>query len=438
IWCKETVCSAPIIMFLYYRCFIAKDWRSSGRGLKLVLPYIALSVVSYYLSVPHDYGKRVASYWNWWEYLLTQSNVLIEYVRLLLLPLPGRLNVDADFPLSETLWEFPTLLSGASIAAIVVTAVLLLDRSRLVAFSILWFFVTLAPTSSIMPLHEIMVSYRLYLPGVGFYLLLVVGIHKVFCYFFTKMMFEPKQLWLAELAVFMCIVMFYGACAYEHNKVFRTEVLLWEDTVKKSPNKIRPHYGLGRAYHKAGQVDRAREQYQICGRLYHAASNMRDRNEIKCAGMACNNLGLTYINAGQYDAAIPILKEAINIRDSNAEVHCNLAYCYVNTGKTEAAETEYKLALGFSAKHSQIYTGLGLVYEIKGMPEEAIRAYAKAVELDTANTNAHFRLGHLWLNHSKNPTRATYHLREALAQSTDKEDRKRILAKIESMAEISP
>ncbi len=420
IWCKEMAYSAPVIMFLYYQCFVAGHCRSPGKGLRLVLPYVALAAVSFYLTVPLG-AERSAPEWGRWEYLLTQSNALIEYIKLLVLPLPGRLNVDYDFPLAGTLWEFPTLLSAVSIVAILATAFLFLDRARLLAFSVLWFFVTLAPTSSFIPLRDLMVTYRLYLPGVGFYLLLVVGVHKAVCYLGERRGLEPRFTRLAELAVLISIVLFYSACTYERNNVWKTQITLWEDTVNKSPNKVRPHYNLGYCYAKEGQEIKAWKQYLICKGLHIKAPRIRDSLELECYSAACNNLGMIYFNAGLYNVAVPILKEAIKINPNSAKAHSNLGDAYVYTGRMEEAEAEYKLDIQLNNKRSRAYGGLGLVYESKGMLDEAIGAYTNAVRVDPTNTAVWMKLGRLWLNHRKDAHKAMHYLREAQRVCTDQE-----------------
>ena len=84
--------------------------------MRLTLPFAVVAVMSFYLGVARD-SLQITD-WSLWEYLLTQANVLIEYIKLLLLPLPGSLNVAYDFQIAKTLWEFPTLLSAVSIVLI--------------------------------------------------------------------------------------------------------------------------------------------------------------------------------------------------------------------------------------------------------------------------------------------------------------------------------
>ncbi|MHC4198063.1 MAG: tetratricopeptide repeat protein, partial [Planctomycetota bacterium] len=405
IWCKETAYTAPVTMFLYYLCFIEDGWRASLRASKLLTPYLLLAAVSFYVSMPLG-DERISPNWGRWEYLLTQSGVLIEYAKLLLLPIPGRLNVDYDVRLTETLWRIPALTAAVTIVAVLITAVLSLRRARLPAFCVLWFLVMLAPTSSIIPLPEIMVTYRLYLAGLAFYLLLVVGIHGLFSYLGAQKGLDPKRVWQAELAVLAGVVLFYGVCTYQHNKVWATEIALWEDTVKKSPAKVRPHYNLGHACQSDGQVERAKAEYKICVELYNSAFfNARNKVEMDCCGRAFTNLGDVYINEKQYKRAIPLLETAREISRYNGKAHSCLGMAYVMTGRLSEGEDEMSLALGIEPTDVRAHIGLGILYEKKDMFSEAITAYTNAVGADPANGAIHIKLGQLWMNHGNEPAR---------------------------------
>jgi tetratricopeptide (TPR) repeat protein len=229
-----------------------------------------------------------------------------------------------------------------------------------------------------------MASYRLYLPGFAFYLLLVVGIHKVFYYLGERKGFEPRRLWQAELAVLISIVLFCSACTYEHNKVWKTSISLWGDTIQKSPHKIRPHYNLGKAYQLEGLKKKAREQYMTCKELYIKSPNTIDEMGLRDCSMACNNLAVIYYEgAGLYNVAMSMFKEAISIAPKNACAHSNLGLVYYHIGKMDEAEAKQKLALRMNSHYMLAYARLGLIYRKKEMLEEAIRAYTNAKRLST-------------------------------------------------------
>ncbi|HHT9135460.1 MAG TPA: tetratricopeptide repeat protein, partial [Candidatus Avalokitesvara rifleensis] len=347
LWCKETAYTAFVMMFLYYLCFVSRGRHGWSKGLKLALPYVILAVVSIHIAVPvHQapplglqlpIGKEVIPHVERpWQYPLTQTGVILEYIKLLAWPLPSRLNVDYDVTLADTFWELSTAASTIIIIGLLCTALvlLLLNRVRLLAFSVLWFLVILMPTSSIFPMGEgeLMVCYRLYLPGLAFYLLLVAGIHKLFCHLGEKKGMELNRLRLGELAVLTGIVLFYSICAYEHNKVWKTEVSLWEDTVKKSPNKMRPHYNLGKAYERNGMLDKAKTKYFRCIEMFEGTPNSERRLSLGPYYHAGLSLASIYSSHGEYAKAIAMYKKCLTTVYWEADGHNNLGLTYYKAG----------------------------------------------------------------------------------------------------------
>src|SRR5690606_25625792 len=85
-----------------------------------------------------------------WHYLLTQIRVLVYYIRLIFVPVG--LNLDHDFRPSVSILE-PSVLACLAILVFVAGAAVYWRRAYPVfAFSVFWFFITLAPTSSVIPI----------------------------------------------------------------------------------------------------------------------------------------------------------------------------------------------------------------------------------------------------------------------------------------------
>lgn len=141
-----------------------------------------------------------------YDYFLTQSNVLLYYYSLLLVPVNQ--NVDYDFPVSKGLFETPVLRSGAVLniplpppalsitihLAIIVLAIYLFLKSRgagrlrgrVASFFILWFFIILAPTTSFVPIADVIFEHRLYLSTLAYSTVLIICLEAVFIKVFGK------------------------------------------------------------------------------------------------------------------------------------------------------------------------------------------------------------------------------------------------------------
>lgn len=130
------------------------------------------------------------------EYLFTQFNVQVYYLTLLLYP--ANQNLDYHYPISESLFEVPVVPPGTALnfspPPPVVSFVILLtmlvvsiwlavmwrggkrgaEVALPVSFFILWFFIILAPTSSFVPIIDVLFEHRVYLPSLGFFTIAVI------------------------------------------------------------------------------------------------------------------------------------------------------------------------------------------------------------------------------------------------------------------------
>ena len=123
-------------------------------------------------------------------------------------------------------------------------------------FGLAWFFATLLPTSSIVPLWDFMALRRLYLPGAGLSLLLSIALIKAY---------ESLRGNLSDRAAkgfmggFICLALFLqGLGTIGRNLVWQSDVSLWRDAARKAPQKDRPHFNLGSALYRKGKIKEAK------------------------------------------------------------------------------------------------------------------------------------------------------------------------------------
>ncbi len=189
VFSKENVAILPLFVALYEFYFFQKlDLSPKGKRVLLTLigSLLVLGAFGFIL-----WGKRyidvtIEGYqyrpFTMVERLLTQSRVVLYYLSLLAFPLPSRLNLDYDFPVSKTILDPPTtLISILIIAGLIGYSIWTAKRRPVLSFCILWYFGNLVIESSIFPL-EMVYEHRLYLPAVGpfvlFSLLVVRGIER--------------------------------------------------------------------------------------------------------------------------------------------------------------------------------------------------------------------------------------------------------------------
>jgi tetratricopeptide (TPR) repeat protein len=420
-WSKEIGFTFPIMIAIFEFIFMCKDKKMLLNRLAIFsVFFIPYTIYILFFFRGNGIIREVQSgLWGPWQNLLTQANVIIEYIKLLILPLPGRLNIDHDFKLAEFIFEYPTFVSIITILSLIVLAIYLVRKEKIASFAILWFFITLIPTSSIIPLWEIIAEYRLYLPGFGFYLLLGLTIDYVIIYLRKK---NKKGFNWDKIRcfVFVGIVFFYSMGTYQRIFVWKDELTLWEDAVSKSPKKPKARNNLGNAYYNKGLYKEAIREYKRAvflfpdwekpynnlgnvyafQRLYTEAIE-KYKESIKINpnfAKAYNNLGNAYNQLGLYDKAITVYKKALEIRPDFPEFQYNLALAYKNQGIYDKAIKAYKRVLKMEPNFGRVYYHLGLVYKHKGFDEKAISAYKKMIIHKPNFINTYINLSILYLD----------------------------------------
>src|SRR5262249_10609421 len=110
-------------------------------------------------------GPNLVGHLSIGQYFLTELRVLVVYIRLVFFPVG--LNLDYDVAPSNSPFEPAVIASFLFLLGLAVLAWMLRRRQPVFAFSIFWFFITLAPTSSFIVIADVIFEHRLYLPMVG-------------------------------------------------------------------------------------------------------------------------------------------------------------------------------------------------------------------------------------------------------------------------------
>jgi tetratricopeptide (TPR) repeat protein len=174
--CKESMVTAPLMVLIYDRVFLYDSIRRAFRARRLWYGGLAATwilLAALLQSAPRVYSAGFHAGVSPWTYLLNQAVMIARYLRLAVWPRSLVLAYGIPLPLSVGDVVLPALLILALLA---LTAVALVRRP-LLGFLGLWFFITLAPTSSIVPIAtEVGAERRMYLPLVALVTLTVVAI----------------------------------------------------------------------------------------------------------------------------------------------------------------------------------------------------------------------------------------------------------------------
>jgi len=211
-----------------------------------------------------------------------------------------------------------------------------------------------------------------------------------------------------ELFVVIATVVVYGWVTHQRNTVWKDDISLWSDCIKKSPAKARPHNNLGVAYTEKGLIEKAIFEIKEALRLNPNFIN------------ACISLGNAYMKIGLTDKAIPQYNEALRLKPDYGEAYVNLGNALISKGNIDQAIVYYKTSISLTPGYVPAYVNLASAYGLKGMTEEAISEYKTGLELESDNPHIHFNLGlayeQLAGNHELRAKSYEHFLNKALAE----------------------
>lgn len=372
---KETAFTLPLSLMLYEFCFLSGEIRKRLLGLlPFFLTMAIIPLTLFWLTATDgahggalvDQSLNLVNFGNIgrWEYLITEFSVLVIYLRLLFWP-SGQ-NFDPGYPLAQQFLELKTFSSFLLLTLLAGTAIFLWRRSRrgegvpdhflrLAAFGILWFFVTISVESTIIPIDDPLMEYRVYLPSVGIFLAVTAAL--------GWLVERNPSWWRVVLAGAFIGASLLGTATLARNRLYLDPIRMYEDVAAKSPAKSRVHEALGLHYLKNEQYDQAITAFTRALQL-----NPKGVKSIILVGYTLGMLG-------HFDEALLKFQEALRLEPDNYSAHGYLGAALLAMGRSAEAEKSLRRSLEISPHFRFGLFWLARLYENSGRRKEAIQEY---------------------------------------------------------------
>jgi tetratricopeptide (TPR) repeat protein len=306
---KPIMVTAPLVVVIY-------DWVFSRRFrwkfyAGLALTWLALGWAL--LSGANDW-ERSAGYGykgiTPMTYAMSQPSVILHYLRLFVWPYP--LCLDYRWPAGFSL--------GATVVIIglLVGTVWLFWRKPEAGFVGLFLWLTLAPSSSFIPIGDLAFEHRMYLPLVSLALLVALG--------------GWALLERGRVAAVVAVIAALCVTTSLRNADYSSALALWKDTVARAPHNGRAHENLGKAYEEEGQRLEALREYAAA--VQYDPTDARTRYNLATALAQLNKL----------DGAIDEFKAAVTLSPDYAVAHYNLGLALIKSGQVAAGQAELQEA----------------------------------------------------------------------------------------------
>jgi Flp pilus assembly protein TadD len=318
-------------------------------------------------------------------YLFTETLVFWRYLSLFFYP--RGLNIDHDVPLVTGL-TLPVQLSMLAIGGLVCLFIALPERYRALSFWFFSFLFLLLPTSSVIPASDVMFEHRMYLPMLG-----LAGMAEGVCILLWK------RFGLAPLIAGILCFVFWSALSVFRNKVWLSEISLWENAVEGSPEKYRPSYNLGTALLP---VDPRR-----ASRCFEKALQLRPQSLA-----AWHNLGEARARSGDDSGAIDAWERGLGFYPESAILHRSLGALYSRIRNFKQARQHLTVAMRTEPRSAATFYELALLFFRFGMLHDAVLYGERSLELDDRNAETYLLMAAL-LDQQGNLSAAERYRREA-------------------------
>lgn len=388
---KESMVTAPLMVVVFDRVYRYGSFGEAWRERRLL--YLGLAATWGVLlllmwSVPRTSAAGFATtHVSTWTYLLNQTQMIVQYLRLALWP---------DALVLYYGWAMPTTLAVVWPYALVVVSLLgasvaLLVRAPRLGFLVLWFFITLAPTTSLVPIaSEVGAERRMYLPLMGLVILATAGVS----------MLAGQRRRQGAVALGLVVVAALGYRTMTRTDEYATPLGLAQTVLERWPTPT-AHYMVGTELISAGRHAEAiahlrtaavavpPARFNLGAALLTTGQRTEGVAELEAFLRAESSLiqsrdarlllGRAYAELERTEEAIAVLQPLVVGAGRDAAAHGLMAESLVAAGRFTEAIPHYDAYLRSQRDDGAGWTGLGIALMSSGRQTDGVAAFRQAV-----------------------------------------------------------
>ncbi len=301
------------------------------------------------------------------QLILNIFPLFFQYIKKLVLPYDLRAMYDF-YPVSS-LTEWTVLGTMVFTLIVLIFWYFFKERDHLIFMALSFIIVPLIPVFYLPAMRDTVFAERyLYLSSFGFVMIVSYSLKNIYLYF-NKNRLDSKIVGTGFTVLSLMILMIYAFATGKRQPVWKSDLSLWTDTVKKSPDSYVAHNDLGIALGKEGNFKEAIEHFS------RAQQIKTDYAE------AQNNMGNALYGIGKIEEAISYYTEALQSDPDFAKAHFNLGFIFAQQGRTIDAIPHYNEVIRVKPSYLKAHYYLGAALESLGDIEKSILHYQEALSL---------------------------------------------------------
>ena len=365
---KPMALSLPLVFFL-------SDWfkgRRFERALFLdkiihflyILP-ITYITYSFHARIPGDNVWTALNIWIWTlTFYVKKFFFPAIFVPLYQLP-PGSEGLGLEYILSWTILFF------------MVTVLFCFRKNKWVLFSFLFFF------ASVFFLlrfdghadKSIVADRFMYLPSMGFCLVVGMGFDRFFKYLCSK----RNAVKNAGIALIFLLFGFLFIKTFTQNMIWKNSETLWNYVLAFYPDSVVARNNLGNYYLEQGDLDKAMNEFLLT--VYFKPDEK----------LAYYNMAEIFYRKGEFDQARYLYSKCLSVDPEYAPAYNNRGNMYLLSGFPEEALEDYSRAIALDPDHIDALNNRAAAYIVLGEKDRALRDVKNILTLDPENKIAIMR-----------------------------------------------
>jgi Flp pilus assembly protein TadD len=383
---KESMVTAPLAVVLYDLVFefdSLRDALTSRRFLYagLAATWLELGVIMWRWPRSTVGGTAVGP----WTYLLNQAQMIARYLGLTIWPQ----SLVLDYGLPRMLAVRDIVAEGALVVALAAATVLALRRWPAIGFLGAMFFLTLAPTSSIVPItSEVGAERRMYLPLAALAVLVVTAAGLFVERVRLRSPGRSRAVIGAAIAVSVVLIGALALRTMYRNREYATPIAVWESVIARRPQG-RARFAFANELIAAGREDDAIAQ------LREAVVDFPD---------ARAGLGTELMISGKFQEAVDVLEAFVEANPSApnraparpliANGYRRLAEQWLRQQQPLKAADQARRSLQYEPHSADAHNLLGASLASQGQLEQAVEEFQAALRIDPQHQQARNNLAH--------------------------------------------
>jgi len=373
--------------FILPALLILELWRRRRRikeSFNIIVPY--LIILLFYAGIRlllNGGGDKILDNLSYpasiplWRRILTDFIIIPEYLKLLVYPYG--LHMERFIEAARGILQKEVIISICVIVLLLFAIIRMSRRYRLVLFGAAWFLLSLLPVLNIFPVSVFFGEGWLYVPSVGFFLILGI---------ILRHFIVSRARKVAIGAIVALLVIYYSLFTVFHGKVWKDSISLLDNVLKyeqDSPFIHLTYNNIGKAYFGIRDYERSIE---------HLEKSILLRPDY--AG-AYNNLAIAFMETGKYVKAIVYFKKAITLNRDYITAYCNLSQAYNRIGLRDRAVAFSMAAIERDPRAYMAYCNLGYIFSQEGDLDKAKAFFTKARDIRQESYEPHYCLGAMYI-----------------------------------------